>query len=106
VTAYGPTKSGIFKLKKNSIKGINDKQQSRKTIDTDVPYGVDRGSKTTGRAGSAGARLHLLVALAIGYLLQVIPFSKPSRANPKALPHIGATGALSAFRFQAGKIRE
>jgi hypothetical protein len=96
----------IFLLNKNSTNGINDKRQSRKTIDTAVLYGVDRGSKTTGRAGSAGAS-----ASSFNGPRHWIPpagysVSKPSRANPKALPHIGATDALSALRVPAGKIRE
>ena len=49
--------------------------------------------------------LHLIVALAIGYLLQIFP-SQPSRASRKALPDIGATHPLSGLRFPAGKICE
>jgi hypothetical protein len=53
-----------------------------------------------------GPRQHILMALGIGYLLQIIFLSKTSRTDPKALPDIGATGTLSGLRFSAGKIRE
>jgi hypothetical protein len=48
--------------------------------------------------------LHLLMALAIGYLLQIITFSKPSRASRKALPDVGTARTLSGLRFPTGKI--
>jgi hypothetical protein len=43
---------------------------------------------------------HLLMALAVGYLLQIIRF----RSLRKALPDIGAPRTLTGLRFSAGKI--